>query len=759
MRQFISAFLVAFVLLSVMAPSMASAQVVGVPTGSGSEEVSVPELPEPLSPEAIRELVSRLSDDQVRMLLLDQLDAVAEAQAETAGQRTSLADSISEIGTAFYTPIVTAVQRLPLLFSRQAEALSNFAATFGADGLLILAALLVGVLAVGYAAELLVTRVILRARPADIEPSADTLRGTLGFLGRRLARELLGLVVFYVVIRTIGASLLTAEQAMVLAPAVRLLILVPRLISALSRFALAPHQPNMRLLNVNDHWAKYLHRNLIGLALLGGFTMFIVGFNAQFGVPVGEARIGFWLNLALHIYIVVITWKAREGLVEMMRGTDPDRTRYDEQTARAYPYFAMAVSVFTWALAVIVAGFGNFELLMTAPHYTTMFWLLMAPLIDAAIRGLVRHLQPPMIGDGPIAEQAYKANKRSLIRIGRVLAFGLILLIIAGAWNINLADVGSGGAQFAGNLIQFMVISAIGYILYELVSLWINRRLTRENTTAQTSDQEAGEGGGAGGSRLATVLPLVLIASQIAIGTIFALLAIGSLGIDITPLLAGAGILGLAIGFGAQKLVTDIVSGIFFLVDDAFRVGEYVDVGGTMGSVEKISIRSMQLRHHRGNVHTIPYGGIEKVTNFSRDWVIMKLMFTVPFDTDPNKVKKIFKKIGAEMMEDPLFKDDFLEPFKSQGVFQFDDVGIVMRGKFMAKPGTQFTIRKEIYNRVRAAFDANGIEFARREVRVAIPGMEDHDDLNVEQQAAVQAGATAAVQTHIEEQAAEAEKK
>ena len=185
----------------------------------------------------------------------------------------------------------------------------------------------------------------------------------------------------------------------------------------------------------------------------------------------------------------------------------------------------------------------------------------------------------------------------------------------------------------------------------------------------------------------------------------------------------------------------DHLEGRIGVQDDAFRVGEYVEVDGTMGTVEKISIRSMQLRHHRGLVHTIPYGEIPKLTNFSRDWVIMKLMFTVPFDTDPNKVKKIFKKIGAEMIEDPLFKDDFLEPFKSQGVFQFDDVGIVMRGKFMAKPGTQFTIRKEIYNRVRNEFKAAGIEFARREVRVAMPEHENGAPVSDEEKAALTAAA------------------
>ena len=108
------------------------------------------------------------------------------------------------------------------------------------------------------------------------------------------------------------------------------------------------------------------------------------------------------------------------------------------------------------------------------------------------------------------------------------------------------------------------------------------------------------------------------------------------------------------------------------------------------------------------------------------------------------------------MLEDPLYKNDFLEPFKSQGVFQFDDVGIVMRGKFMAKPGTQFTIRKEIYNRVRKEFEANGIEFARREVRVAMPGLDDADAMTDEQRTTVEAAASGAVQAQVEQEAAEA---
>ena len=122
----------------------------------------------------------------------------------------------------------------------------------------------------------------------------------------------------------------------------------------------------------------------------------------------------------------------------------------------------------------------------------------------------------------------------------------------------------------------------------------------------------------------------------------------------------------------------------------------------------------------------IPYSGIDKVTNFGRDWGIMKLKFTVPFGTDIEKIRKIFKKIGQEMMENPELAPGFIEPFKSQGVGEFNDYGIVVRGKFMHKPGAQFGIRKQIFKRVQEEFAANGIEFARREVKVSVSGTDGH---------------------------------
>lgn len=719
-----------------------------VPVPSGAPAATTPAVPDNLTPEQVDDLVARLSDDQVRALLLERLDAVARSAQEDSEPRKGPVARIGDAAKALASSWLDALRKVPLLVTKQAEALSNFATTLGSAGMATLFGYTLLALAIGYAAEKLavfVTRSWIKADPAS---ASDDLRGAVSFLFRRFCREVLGLVVFYYTLVFVGRRLLESEQIAYAAPFVLYLIWLPRLGAAISRFVLAPNRPDLRLVNANDHWANYLHRNQIGLFLLIGFTLFIVTFNNLNGVAMGDMRLGFWLNASIHIYIALIAWTARSGLTDMMRGNDPDRTEFDEKVATYYPYFAIAVSAAVWLIVEYFVAIRDMAVLVNVgagAHYVTMFWLLMAPAIDTLIRGLVRHLQPPLIGTGPIAEQAYRSTKRSYIRIGRVVAGIFVVLMIANAWEIDLRQVAGAGSDAGGAVIQFLIIIAIGYILDEVISLWINRRLAKEQTAIEQSpDEEAGEGGGAGGSRLVTVLPLLRVTAQVAIAVIFALLALGALGLDITPLLAGAGILGLAIGFGAQKLVADIVGGIFFLIDDAFRVGEYVDVGGTTGTVEKISIRSMQLRHHRGPVHTIPYGEIAKLTNYSRDWVIMKLKFTVPFDTDPNKVKKIFKKIGAEMMADPTHAEGFLQPFKSQGVFDFDDVGMIIRGKFMAKPGKQFTLRKEIFNRVKTEFKANGIEFARREVRVAIPGLDEADHLTPDQKSAVAAAAAQA---------------
>ncbi len=757
MRVVARLFLITF--LSVFFVGATEAQITLPNTGGDTSEIA---LPDPLTPEAVREMVSLLSDAQVRSLLLARLDAVAQTSATGSGDNSgSFLEFVANASTGAVRSVSGAFVAAPLLWTSQAQSFSNFHERLGWQGIGTLFGSLLLAMAVGFAVELVVNRVTHRQYAAALDQEhPDTLRDTLRFLSFRLIHDVLGLGAFFVVTRLVAVWLMPDGLESFAQVIMLNLVVMPRIGAAFIRFLLAPENPQFRIVHTDDASAKFIYRHQIGVFILMGFSIAAVNFNDLNGVSMGASRLGFWLNLAVHLYLMTIIWKVWDGLVPMMRGADPDVSRAEEWAARYYPVYAIGVVVGTWILVNILVGFGQFKLLQSAPHYKMMFILTLIPAFDTLVRGLVRHLTPPMTGEGVVAERAYHAAKHSYIRVGRVVIFGFLVLTVAKIWGLDLANMAAAGVgvQFAGRLIEIMMILAIGYLVWEVVSLWINSKLATEQTALGIDPEDdepgGGEGGGAGGSRLSTVLPLVLGISKTAIAMIFGLIALGNIGIDITPLLAGAGIVGLAVGFGAQRLVADIVSGIFFLVDDAFRTGEYVEIEGTVGSVEKISIRSMQLRHHRGLVHTIPYGEIPKITNYSRDWVIMKLKFTVPFDTDPNKIKKLFKKIGAEMMEVPAYAEDLMQPFKSQGVFDFDDVGMIIRGNFMAKPGKQFTLRKEIYNRVKAEFEAAGIEFARREVRVAIPGLEGSEKLSEEEKAAVSAAASDVARQQVEDQAA-----
>ncbi|MEL7165533.1 MAG: mechanosensitive ion channel domain-containing protein [Pseudomonadota bacterium] len=711
-------------------------------------------LNEPLTTQEATALISRLSDAQVREVLLAQMALRAEAAQAT--QEAEVSDFLFHATAGALSSVTVAINRIPLLFEKQGEAFATFYQGVGAGGLWTFLGLFVVTLMIGGAVEY-VFRLLTRPLRALPLGQTLTLRKTFESLFRRLLVDVMAVGIF--VLTTWGVSLVIFPENM--QPYIALigwmLVGFPRMFWAVSRFFFAPQNPEYRIVYATDANARAMVRHSVWLALLIGLSTVIVQFNALNGVPMGETRIGFWLNLVVHIYVAVLCWRYRDALSDMMRGKH-DVTSGEEVVARIYPYFMIFMAIFTWYLVNVMVSYGAFELLQGSPHYVTIILLTFVPAMDTGIRGLVRHLVPSMMGEGAVAERAYRATLRSYIRIGRIIVFGIVLILLARAWGLDPAELAAAGVgeRLAARAIEFLIVLSFGYLIYEVASLYINRKLAAEITASGYDPDNAdfgGDGGGSGGSRLSTVLPLVLMVTRVTIIVIFVLLALGNVGVDTTPLLAGAGIVGLAIGFGAQKLVTDVVSGIFFLVDDAFRTGEYVEIDGTMGTVEKISVRSLQLRHHKGPVHTIPYGEVPKITNYSRDWVIMKLKFTVPFETDPNKVKKIFKKIGQDLLEDELLGEDFLQPFKSQGVFEIDEVGMVIRGKFMAKPGKQFMIRKEIFNRVKAAFAENGIDFARREVRVALSEPGDREELSEEDRSAIAAAASQAVQQqHTEEQ-------
>ena len=294
------------------------------------------------------------------------------------------------------------------------------------------------------------------------------------------------------------------------------------------------------------------------------------------------------------------------------------------------------------------------------------------------------------------------------MRFWILIALGLAALVAA---EFVFGDVLLDSTSTAMTPLARILLLAIGGLAGVVaLSELARRRLVRA---------EAGPSAGARRApRALSVIPLLRAVLLTILVILVVLFALGQAGVNIGPMLAGAGVVGIVLGLGAQSLLRDILAGVFYVIEDAFRIGEYIEVGDMRGTVEAISLRSMKLRHHRGALQTIPYGTIASVSNQSRDWVIVKLLFQMPLQTDVMRVKRVVKEVSARFMEDERFASLILEPLKFQGIDDVDLFGLRVRLKFMAVPGEQFVMRREMLRALQEAFRANGIEFARRSVLV-----------------------------------------
>ena len=249
------------------------------------------------------------------------------------------------------------------------------------------------------------------------------------------------MVVFYLAASTLGpligfnlAPVILGEDAPTIMPVIGAyidgiwfnLIILPRLSIAATRFLISPSKPEYRLITTDDWSARFLHRHQAIFIFLVGFSAWIVTFNDMNGVPVGESRLGFWLNVVVHGYFATVVWRTREGLTTMMRGADPDVTPGEERAAYYYPYIIVGITIAAWFMVEIIVTYELWSLLAGAPQVKMFILLAYAPVMDAMVRGLVRHLTPPMTGEGVVAERAYISAKRSYIRIGRIIAFAAV---------------------------------------------------------------------------------------------------------------------------------------------------------------------------------------------------------------------------------------------------------------------------------------------------------------------------------------------
>ncbi|MGH8764581.1 MAG: mechanosensitive ion channel family protein, partial [Burkholderiales bacterium] len=285
-----------------------------------------------------------------------------------------------------------------------------------------------------------------------------------------------------------------------------------------------------------------------------------------------------------------------------------------------------------------------------------------------------------------------------------LLGLGACLLVL----DRPLAGMATPESPFAHILLRVLGVATLAlltHVVWIAVRSSIDHRMKRIGAASTPEERSAS-------ARLLTLLPLLRMATAILLLVMLVLSSLWTLGIEITPLLAGAGVVGLALGFGAQALVRDVIAGIFFLAEDAFRVGEYIEGGGnSKGTVEKITLRTVALRHHNGPLHFVPYGALGTVRNNSRDWVVEKFNIPLPIDVDSEKIRKMIKKIGEEMKADPVFGPLMLEPLKGK-LYRIDPSVKIYRCKFQTAPGKQFDVRAQALKRIEAALRTMDIGFA-----------------------------------------------
>ncbi|MFP4289910.1 MAG: mechanosensitive ion channel family protein [Bacteroidales bacterium] len=248
-------------------------------------------------------------------------------------------------------------------------------------------------------------------------------------------------------------------------------------------------------------------------------------------------------------------------------------------------------------------------------------------------------------------------------------------------------------------VLYFIVIKVISVFMAKLKKNLINRT---EKGDAPHKDESI--------KRINTLTDIIHKTASIALLLVFLMLLLQKFGINIGPILASVGVLGLAIGFGAQELVKDFISGFFILLENQVRTGDVAIINGTGGLVEQIELRTITLRDFSGTVHVIQNGKINTLSNMTKDWSAMVFDIGVAYKEDTQKVMDVMKEVGDELANDPDFESDIIEPMEVFGLDQFGDSAIVIKARIKTKPIKQWSVGREYRKRLKYAFDQQGIE-------------------------------------------------
>jgi len=483
---------------------------------------------------------------------------------------------------------------------------------------------------------------------------------------------------------------------------------------SLLRFFLKPLSHNaggllseQRIIPLNDESARHFAGMLALAATWFSFGYAIFGTLRQLGMSFTASQL---VAYALGVGLVLI------GIYTVAK--QPSGPHFKIQTVDS----KIAPGRFNSWLYVI--GFIALWLFWTLAA-TRLFWMLAVLLfLPVAIRssrlGVRNFFQQSVLAEDVGSERHTTGFGVWAAVVERGLRAALIfgsVFVVASGWGLAVGDLQSNrdlASKIVSSSVSLLTVYLVGDLLWQIVKTAIDTTLNRMPNLGDPGKKETVRQ-----AKLRTILPIIRTASMILLLTLAIMMGLSSIGVEIGPLIASAGIVGVAIGFGSQALVKDVISGMFYLFDDAFRIGEYIEAGKFKGTVESFSLRSVRLRHHRGPIYTIPFGDLGAVQNLSRDYVIDKLTFQVTYDTDLELARKLIKKVGQELAENPEIGSKIIEPLKMQRVNNFGEYGIEIMTKMTCVPGGQWEVRPKIYLLIKKLFEENGIEFARPTVNVS----------------------------------------
>jgi small-conductance mechanosensitive channel len=738
---------------------------------TASEEISL----EGVAPGQVDSVLAKLSDEQVRSLLLTELSKDLEtgssepkASGGLVGKATGLLHLLDKEKGPQETKagsIFSSIGQIPLDYIAVAKKIGNGSFL----GFIVTVLLLVAVFGAASLAEFFVRRYTANFRKQFQEKAIPDLDGPMRFVAglMRSIPSFLHILVFSVtaVLFFFIIPVSNHEPVRNLFLMLLTVFVFYRILIEVSRILCSPGSSALRVLPVDDATARTVHNAVM---LLCTYTFGVIMFLALLmELQLGRTSFRFTVIIlaALLIGIIIsMILRSRDYVKNrILQTSEMNKTRnwVVEQFAQ---FWHVPVVLYFAIIGMILVG----DQLAGVQRENSAFLLslLILPLFilfDSVGQWVARisiktlRMYNPDDEDSADEElieklvQAREKERKLSVTTGRMVR--LIILAALLVWALSLWGYTIPYAVHVTSAIfESLLTVALGLTAWRFISSYIEKKIaeaTPEEEEKEDSDDEFGASTQRG--RSYTLLPMLRKFIATILLVMVSMVVLSSIGVDIGPLLAGAGVVGLAIGFGAQKMVSDIFSGFFYLLDDAFRVGEYIQAGSVSGAVESITLRNVMLRHHRGMLQIVPYSELGSITNFMRGGLVVKFNLEFPYDTDIDKVRKIIKKVGIAMLADEEFGQDFIRPVKSQGVREISGSVMIIRVKFTAQPGTQFVIQREAFRRITEALVAKGIHYAHRKVIVELPQSEEEQSAE-EKKKALEAGAAAALARLEEEE-------